>query len=153
MMKRQILSTLVTGLLLALIVATPARAQLPGTSVRVNIPFDFIIRGRTLPAGTYEVRTISDSVEGLIIRNVSDHHDHIMFETERLDVAKAPNRSEIVFHRYGDSYFLSEILTAGEETGSEVIPSRAERQLMRELKNNQTASNKTEPETVVLAVY
>jgi hypothetical protein len=75
----------------------------------------------------------------------------MMFQTERLAEAKPPNRSLIVFHRYGDSYFLSEILTAGQKVGSELFPSRAERQLKRE--NNQTASNKIEPETVALAVY
>jgi hypothetical protein len=75
----------------------------------------------------------------------------MMFQTERLAEAKPPNRSLIVFHRYGDSYFLSEILTAGQQVGgSELFPSRAERQLKRE--NNQTASNKIEPETVALAV-
>jgi hypothetical protein len=54
----------------------------------------------------------------------------MMFQTERLAEAKPPNRSLIVFHRYGDSYFLSEILTAGQQVGgSELFPSRAERQL------------------------
>ena len=152
-MKKQIVGTLVAGCLLALMIAVPARAQLPGTRIRVDIPFNFIVRGKMLPAGTYEIKTVSDSEEDLLIRNVANHHDHIMFQTERLDEAKPPHRSEIVFHRYGESYFLSEILTAGEQVGSELIPSRAERQLKRELENNQTASNKIEPETVALAVY
>jgi len=152
-MKKQIVGTMVTGCLLALMVAVPVRAQVPGTAMRANIPFDFIVRGKTLPAGTYEIKRISDTDEALIIRNVSDRHDHVMFETEHLDVMKAPNRSEVVFHRYGDSYFLSELLTAGEETGCEVAPSRAERQLRRELAGSKMASNKTEPETVALALY
>ena len=151
-MKKQIVGTLLAGCLLALMIAVPVRAQLPGTSIRVDIPFNFIIRGKTLPAGTYEIKTVGDSEEDLLIRNVADHHDHMMFQTERLDETKPPHRSEIVFHRYGDSYFLSEILTAGQQVGSELLPSHAERQLKREL-DNQTASNKIEPETVALAVY
>ncbi len=58
------------------------------------------------------------------------------------------SKAEIVFHRYGDSYFLSEVFAGGDETGRELHPSRQERILRREM-----ASNKTEPETVALAAY
>ena len=147
-MKKQILRAVVTGCLLALMIAVPAHAQLPGTIMRVAIPFDFIVKGKTLPAGNYEIKRISDSPEGLIIRNANEKRDHVIFETEPVETREIPNTSEIVFHRYGDSYFLSEVLTAGEETGQEVLPSRAERQL-----RSQMASNRAEPETVALAVY
>ena len=70
-----------------------------------------------------------------------------MFRTESLETRNIPKRSEIVFHRYGDSYFLAEVLTGGEETGQELAPTRAERRLRSEM-----ASNRAEPETVALAV-
>ena len=147
-MKKQIFSAVVTGCLLALMMAVPAHAQTSGTTIRATIPFDFIVRGKTLPAGNYEIRRITDSPEGLVIRNVNEKRDHAMFQTEPVEPREIPNRSEIVFHRYGDSYFLSEILTDGEETGQELVPSRAERRLRSEM-----ASNGAEPETVALAVY
>jgi hypothetical protein len=148
MMKKQIFKVLVTGCLLSLMLAVPAIAQEPGTELRADIPFDFVVRGKTLPAGNYEIKRINDSPEGLIIRNINDKHEHVMFETLSVDTRMAPRRGEIVFHRYGDSYFLAEVLTPGEEIGRELVPSRAERQLKREL-----ASNKTEAETVALALY
>jgi hypothetical protein len=147
-MKKQIFSVVVTGCLLALMIAAPARAQMPGTTMRVTIPFDFIVRGKTLPAGNYEIKRVGDSPAGLIVQNVNEKREHLIFETESLETRNIPDRSEIVFNRYGDSYFLSEVLTAGEELGREVTPSRAERQLRREM-----ASNRTEPESVALAVY
>lgn len=147
-MKKQILITFVTGCVLALMIAAPTRAQAPGAALRAAIPFDFIVRGKPLPAGNYEMTRINDSPEGLIIRNVNDRRDHVMFQTESVEPTRIPKRSEIVFHRYGESYFLSEVLTAGEETGRELAPSRAERQLRREM-----ASNKTRPEEVAVAVY
>jgi hypothetical protein len=55
-----------------------------------------------------------------------------------------------VFHRYGDTYFLSEIVTAGEQTARELSPSSAEKLMRREM---QMASNKNEPQTVALATY
>ena len=146
-MKKQIFSAVVTGCLLALMITVPAHAQMPGTTMRATIPFDFIVRGKTLSAGNYEIKRISDSPEGLIIRNANEKRDHVIFETEPVETREIPNTSEIVFHRYGDSYFLAEVLTGGEETGQELAPTRAERRLRSEM-----ASNRAEPETVALAV-
>jgi hypothetical protein len=144
--KKWIFSAVVTCCLLALMIAVPAHAQMPGTTLRVAIPFDFIVRGKTLPAGNYEIKRINDTPDGLIIRDINDKHDHVMFETESTEARMIPNESEVIFHRYGDSYFLSEVFTAGERTGRELAPSRAERRLRLEV-----ASNGAEPETVALA--
>ena len=144
-MKLQILGTLATGILLALMTAAPAQAQMTGTALRVAIPFEFIVSGKTLPAGNYEVRRINDSPEGLVIRNIIDKHDHVMFETEAVEAKKIPKRSEIIFHRYGDTYFLSEVFTGGEQMGRELPASRAERQIRYE-----AARNQIKPETVAL---
>jgi hypothetical protein len=144
-MKKQLLVALATGCLIALTIAAPARAQLPGASVRATIPFDFIVRGKTLGAGKYEITRFSDSPNGFLIRNLDNNHDKAMFETEPFEERKIANRTEIVFHRYGDSYFFFELLTAGEQTGNEVAPSRAERQLRSEMASN------LQPETVSVA--
>ena len=146
-MKKKVFSVMATCCFLALVAAT-AHAQMPGTALRATIPFDFIVRGRTLPAGDYEIRRINDEPAGLRIQNAHDYHDVALFETEPVEARKIPNRGEIVFHRYGDSYFLSEVFAGGEQTGRELLPSRQERLLKREM-----ASNKTEPETVALAAY
>lgn len=145
-MKKQMFGTLAAGCLLALIIVVPARAQMPGAPIRVNIPFDFIIRGRTLPAGDYEVMRLSDSQEVLEIRNVDHGSDHAAFETDAFQARHIAKRNELIFNRYGDSYFLSEIVTAGEEVGRAMPPSHAERQLRREM-----ASNSPEPESVAVA--
>jgi len=143
---KKIFGVMVTGCLLALMIAVPAQAQLPGSPIRVSIPFDFTVRGRTLPSGEYEVSRIGDEPISLLIRNVNDKRDHVVFETEPAYAGRTTRKSELVFHRYGDSYFLSEVVTAGEDTARELTPSRAERQLRREM-----ASNKSEPDTVALA--
>jgi len=52
-----------------------------------------------------------------------------------------------VFHRYGDSYFLSEVVTGGEQTAQELKPSHAEREMRREM-----AKNQEQPETVTVAL-
>ena len=139
---KKFFSLVVIGSVLIVFVAATAWAQLPGTAIRATIPFDFKVQGRTLPAGNYEIRRISDESIGLLIRNVDDKHDEAMFETEPLYMRRTAGKDELVFNRYGDVYFLSEVETAGEQTAREVYPSRSERHL-----RSQMARNLGEPET------
>ena len=148
-MKR-IFTAIVATAVLALAITAPVRAQLPDTAMRANIPFAFIVNGKTLPAGNYEVKRINDEPEGLIIRSLDNKHDHAVFETESMEENRLPRHDQIVFDRYGESYFLSEVLTGGIETGRKLAPSRAERELRRE---TEMASNTAQVETVSIALY
>ena len=147
---RRIFTAIVATAFLALAITAPVCAQLPGTAMRANIPFDFIVNGKTLPAGNYEVKRLNDEPEGLIIRSVDNKHDHAVFETESTQQNRMPRNDQIVFDRYGDTYFLSEVLTGGMETGRRLAPTRAERELKRE---TQMASNNAQPQTVSIALY
>ena len=147
MRKRVFSAALLCGLLAALTAAT-AYAQMPGTTLRARIPFDFSIRGKTLPAGDYEIRRVNDEPDLLMISSVNNSHERVIFDTEPVEARKISGKGEVEFHRFGDSYFLSEIFAGGERTGRELRASRQERDLRREM-----ASNKTEPETVALAAY
>ena len=143
-MKRRVFSVMATCCFLALGAGASAHAQLPGTTLRAMIPFDFSVRGKLLAAGEYEIRRITDSpYDGLVISSVNDKHERVMFETEPVEARRISSQSKIVFHRYGDSYFMSEIFPGGDQTGSELFTSRQEHILRREM-----ASSKGEPETV-----
>lgn len=148
-MKRIVIAIVATTAL-ALAIVTPARAQLPGTAMRASIPFEFIVNGKTLPAGEYEVRRITEAPEGLIISNVNNRHEHVVFETESVQQNRLPRHDALTFNRYGDSYFLSEVVSGGLETSREAIPSHGERQLRREM---EMANNNAQPQTVSVAVY
>jgi hypothetical protein len=87
-----------------------------------------------------------DEPIAVLLRNVHDRHDEIVFDTEPVVGRVMPKRDELIFNRYGDSYFLSEVFTAGEQTGEELYPSKSERELRREMARNDTA-----PETVTVA--
>jgi hypothetical protein len=149
MIKKKVFNVMATCCVLVLAAVT-AHPQLPGTELRAMIPFDFSVRGKTLPAGEYEIQRINDAPDGLVISGVKNHQYEV-FETEPVQARRISSRSELVFHRYGDSYFLSEVFAGGEQTGRELLESRQERSLKREM----TASNdkKNQPETVTLAAY
>jgi hypothetical protein len=144
-MSKQVIKGAVICCALIMAVVVPGFAQLPGTRISAMIPFDFMVRGKSLPAGKYEVRRVNDSPETLMIQNVRTRQT-AMFETDPLEARKTPSQGKIVFHRYGDDYFLSQVWTPGEDTGRELLPSHRERQ-------EQLARNNVPPDTVAVAVY
>jgi hypothetical protein len=136
------------GSLLALSLVVRVQAQMPGVPIRASIPFDFMVRGKTLPAGDYWIERVGDDPSNLILKNVNNKHENIVFETEPEQGRRIARHNVLVFNRYGDDYFLSEVVTAGEQTGRELAPSHAERALKREM-----AQNQAQPETVTVALY
>lgn len=144
---KKFFGVLASGCVLTLLLVGSAYAQVPGTAIRASIPFDFMVRGKVLPAGRYEITRINDEPTGLMIRNVNHRSWESMFATEPMQEQRIPRKNVLVFNRYGDTYFLSEVVTAGEQTGEELAPSHAERALRREM-----ARNQVEPETVTVAL-
>jgi hypothetical protein len=147
-MKRRLLSIAVGGFAVVWMLASTAFAQFPGEPIRASIPFDFTIRGTTLPAGEYEISRIGDEPGALEIANIYHRGEHTVFETEPVQ-GPISSKGELVFHRYGDSYFLYEVWTPGIETGRELAPSHSERQLRREAT---VAGRAGQAETVAIAI-
>jgi hypothetical protein len=83
------------------------------STARVQIPFDFSIGNSMLPAGEY---TVSPLVEGgtvLTIRSL-DGRRQMFVQTSAAESANAPSETKLVFRRYGDQYFLSQIWVEGQ---------------------------------------
>jgi hypothetical protein len=115
----------------------------PSTSFR--IPFDFVIAGKTLPAGEYVVeRSTLFSATGLSIRSV-DKNAGVYVLTAAVESNERPDDSKLVFNRYGDRYFLSEFWTSGQTSGRKVTKSGEERGLERE-----AARGAAQPERVAV---
>jgi len=110
-MKRQSLRFLVAVLCLAGLSVTVKAQELD--QIVVTIPFDFVVQGKTLPAGTYKGNRVSDTAgprDGLILSNTENRGSVIVPFTE---VESAPSdRAHLTFERLGDQRFLSKIQTA-----------------------------------------
>lgn len=83
---------------------TAARALDVDPSVQANVPFDFIVGDRVLPAGTYK---ITEQSAGVIMIQNRDKHVTVLTLAEGDDATKG---NKLIFDRYGDRYFLSEVL-------------------------------------------
>jgi len=133
-MKRQIakgLAMLMLTLALAAASAAVANGQTKAHLV-ADVPFEFMVADKTLRAGEYRVSAIDQSGDAIAITNGRGEN------AIRLSMPKGRNDREkaakLVFHRYGSTYFLSQVWMAGEATGRELPRSKQERAIERELK-------------------
>jgi hypothetical protein len=92
------------------------------TGVRANVPFDFTVGNKLLPAGTYTIKEQSDHV--IVIKN----HDKPISAVSLVngDGNRSPNGGKLKFHRYGSQYFLSEILCDQADMNLRVPTSKTE---------------------------
>ena len=81
-------------------------------------------------AGQYTVTIGSPSSSVLLIQD-DGWHRSVMTLIDKSYAGDAMNESLLVFHRYGDQYFLSRVLAAGSDVGCELHKSAAEREISR----------------------
>jgi hypothetical protein len=144
-MKNSHLLALTLSSLLVGLVAISAEGQAHHIC-RVNIPFGFTVRGRTLPPGEYLVKPDpSSDLQTFTIRALDGDKVAVSFTTINATGKTRQSQSMLVFNRYRDQYFLSQIWEAGERSGRELPKSRKERHLGREL-----ARGSLGPQTVPL---
>lgn len=144
-MKKQILVASTMLSLVVTVMVTRVSAQ-SSDYFRVTIPFEFAISGKTLPAGEYIVRRVSsDSPQWLSITSVNPGTRQNVL-THKIRSGTLQSESKLVFRRYGDQYFLSQIWEAGDNDGHELLTSRREAGLQRLM-----AKNTAKPEMVVVS--
>ena len=111
------------SLLLAALALSVMGAQSQSTALMKGIiPFDFVAGGQALAAGQYTVKTITPSPE-IEAWHDTDGHAFIL---RTIPLGARGEDTKLVFHRYGDQYFLSEIWSRGE---SHQVTSSGEQQL------------------------
>ena len=93
---------------------------------KANIPFDFTAGNMDLPAGEYTVET-TGTVDNLVICGAGTRG--VFLGSDAVQANRAPASSKLVFHRYGDRYFLSQIWVQGEHWGRELPMTKSEKEL------------------------
>jgi hypothetical protein len=128
-MKREILKSLAVVMLAVSVMSLTARAQ-SSAELKANIPFSFVIGNQTLPAGEYTVRYVNQSSgkSALLFKSVGGGTSRIV-NMNAAQASRAEMKASLVFNQYGDSYFLSEVWTGGDQYGLSLPKSRAERQM------------------------
>jgi hypothetical protein len=114
----------VVGFIAALLAASTAVGQSNQGGTIADIPFAFTVGIHTLPPGRYTVTRLSQKALKIV-----NSQNQGAFALNNKAEGTAPESSKMVFHRYGNAYFLSEIWVAGSGTGDRVICSRSEKEL------------------------
>ena len=136
------------------IIAASASAQAQSLSYRLtaNIPFEFSVAGKKLPAGKYWVNRAQQSSGDTVVQiSSTDGHSNVIRFTIPVLAVNPVKDGTLVFHRYGEEYFLSQIWPASGLTGRELPKSRAERELERKSQDNGIAAMRA-PEVRIITI-
>ena len=138
-MKKSIFAIAILVGLFVAAAAGPAQAQ---ESFRVQVPFAFVADRATLPAGEYVIQRQANGGLALLILSKNSGPSAIVM-TRAVQSKDWQPETCLVFHRYGNRYFLSQVWSAGDQRGREIYKSPAEKEL---------AKNETPSEVTLLAL-
>lgn len=103
--------------------------------VKATVPFYFTVGDFTLPAGTYTIDSATNSPDVLVLRNVD--RDIKIVTTGRSNQSNPQRLSALVFHQYGNQYFLSQIRSEGSSINVDFSPTKAEKKAWTRVTWNQ----------------
>jgi hypothetical protein len=110
--------------LLSVLYAIPAMAQIT-TRVTFDAPSAFYAGNAKMPAGSYSVTQPNDAESLLLIEDESGSHS--AFVECVVTSSETPHtQSDVTFNKYGKTEFLSLVWVEGQNSGMQVLPSKAE---------------------------
>jgi hypothetical protein len=114
----------VSAVLVGMVVVTNLPLHAQALALRANIPFEFHVGDKTLPAGMYVIEKRGDA---LLISDGKDHRGAIIANPIKNKAYGLENM--VVFNRYGNECFLKEVRWSDSSTARGVMESKAERRL------------------------
>jgi hypothetical protein len=97
----------------------------------VNVPFDFTVLDKHLSAGTYTLT--SETPQSAILMRSEQAGTAMFILALTAQTNKVQECAKLVFHQYGDRYFLSTIWYPGTDRGRELIVSKVEQEIARNM--------------------
>ena len=121
--------SLFIALVFALTIHPPqAHAQIIG-ELEVTVPFQFYAGNAKLPAGKYILHMLDNSDQRIMEISTADGSTSALFEVEDAEANSAPPKSELIFNKYGNRYFLARVFDEGNPDGSRVPASQYEKRV------------------------
>jgi hypothetical protein len=124
-MKKHLIALVGVSLLLATVSAYAETIR-----VKANVPFSFIVNRDTLPAGEYSLESIGMG-PSLLIQN-ADMKSRTIVNPNRCEAASASKQTKLVFRKYGNRYFLSQVWLEGAKSGQEFARSKREAEVAKD---------------------
>jgi hypothetical protein len=105
------------------VVAGQAYAQ--DHALKANVPFNFTVGNRTVPAGTYTISSDMADPDLVAIRNYAKKVG--VMSLGQPGESNPRHDNTLVFHKYGNQYFLSEIRSADAAMNIHFATTKAEK--------------------------
>src|SRR5258708_5916852 len=134
----------VTATLFVLSIIAAAQVAQADEPMTVNIPFAFVAGNATLPAGEYRVQKLDGNPAVVLIR-CSGASAAAMVMSNAAQAKETQTQSKLVFNRYGNRYFLSQVWAAGSIRGRQLLKSSREKEI------SQLARIETKSEVALVA--
>jgi hypothetical protein len=114
-------------LLILSIIALPGLVSAQTRALlKADVPFEFVANGKTMPAGWCIIQGRGD---GQTILSINSGSEHMFVAPNSTESLKPSAKTSLVFHKYGDRYFLSSINREGDQRGYELPASSLEKEL------------------------
>ena len=119
-----------TRMLLIVVTMMPlvASAQLGSNGLEAKVPFQFRAGNTVVPAGQCVVQPAGPGSRALLIRN-SDAKVASFAMARTVSATKGSSGNALIFHKYGERYFLSGIRVADNPTAYQLPEGKAEAEL------------------------
>ncbi len=99
--------------------------------VRANVPFDFTVGDQLISAGMVSARGVNASSAGTLSITNHTNGENSRRIGHKLASSNAINDARLVFHRYGNRYYLAEVWVPGYKPW-QIEKSASERAMERE---------------------
>lgn len=131
-----------TALILVFGGLTAANAQFsPGMVMRATMPTSFVVNGKMMPAGRYQIRRTGTSASAepnqLIISNNQGNSAFLVGQVGEQSTWPTAHDA-IVLKRIGGDYYLSRIMYAGQSTGFMLPSPKTNREYIGRYKGKDT---------------
>ena len=127
-------------LLILMLAVLTGLASAQTRTITAQVPFDYVLKGKTMLAGETTIKVQGD-VQPILW--ISSENARAVVFVNSAQSNRASSMTKLVFHRYGDRYFLARIERAGESLGYELPATKLEAELR--------AQNVAENDVILLA--
>ncbi|MBK9705900.1 MAG: hypothetical protein IPO77_02505 [Acidobacteria bacterium] len=117
------------GFVIAMVVTTSAVPF--AMRIKADVPFDFYVGKKLFPKGDYIIESVNDAGT-MVIRSAKKGkaRNFTVIKSKMTDKPK----SKLVFHRYGDQYFLARIWDGSSDTVLKLDKSSLEKKAAKDAK-------------------
>lgn len=99
-------------------------------SLLLKAPFNFVVEQQTMPAGTYRILV----EHGWLEIHSMDEQTAAMVLTLPVSGKSPEGAGQVVFNRYGERYFLSQVWLPEMQAGRQTLESREEKEVAKRQK-------------------